>query len=396
MNIDTNSNPTNAQTGFSRRQFLGKSLLATIAGAWLANSTSVGAAETATAATAKVAYQVPALTDKNAWTLVIIPDIQTYNKFSRNQGIASLMTAWIAENKEKMNILTALQVGDLVEQNGITEEDLTPERANSVNQTSAQQWNAASGVLSRLDGKLPYIVCTGNHDYGIWSAENRNTQFPTYFPRYRNSAWNGVLVECCKNRDGISTLENAAYALKTPQGKDLLFLSLEFAPSDPVLAWAKELVSRDAYKNHTAIVLTHTYMYSLSDGNALGGKEGYKITDVNYGKDIWEKLIYPSDNIRFVFCGHIAGPNKPQENVGFRQDKNHAGKTVSQMLFDVQTLGGGWHGNGGDGWIRLLEFSPDFKKVSVKTFSPLFAISPTTQHLAWDHEDYNEFTFDID
>jgi len=66
------------------------------------------------------------------------------------------------------------------------------------------------------------------------------------------------------------------------------------------------------------------------------------------------------------------------------------------MLFDTQTVGGGWHGNGGDGWLRLLEFSPDLKTVKAKTFSPLFAISPSTQYLAWGHEDYNEFEFALD
>jgi len=59
-------------------------------------------------------------------------------------------------------------------------------------------------------------------------------------------------------------------------------------------------------------------------------------------------------------------------------------------------MGGGWHGNGGDGWIRILEFLPDGKTVKVKTFSPMFAISPSTKHLAWDREDYNEFTFELD
>ena len=124
--------------------------------------------------------------------------------------------------------------------------------------------------------------------------------------------------------------------------------------------------------------------------------EGYKVKDANYGEAIWEKLIYPSSNIRMVICGHIAGTDNPRQNVGFRQDKNQAGKTVSQMLFDAQTLGGGWHGNGGDGWIRILEFSPEFTKVSVKTFSPLFAISPSTRHLAWDLAEYNQFEFNID
>ena len=45
-------------------------------------------------------------------------------------------------------------------------------------------------------------------------------------------------------------------------------------------------------------------------------------------------------------------------------------------------FGGGWEGNGGDGWVRILEFKPDGKTISVKTYSPLFGISPSTKHLA--------------
>lgn len=36
-------------------------------------------------------------------------------------------------------------------------------------------------------------------------------------------------------------------------------------------------------------------------------------------------------------------------NVGQRCDKNIAGKNVFQMMFNAQTEGGGWHGNGG--WL---------------------------------------------
>jgi len=64
------------------------------------------------------------------------------------------------------------------------------------------------------------------------------------------------------------------------------------------------------------------------------------------------------------------------------------------MTFNAQALGGGWHGNGGDGWLRLLEFQGN--RVSVRTFSPLFAISPSTRPLAWGTEAYQSFTFDLD
>ena len=65
------------------------------------------------------------------------------------------------------------------------------------------------------------------------------------------------------------------------------------------------------------------------------------------------------------------------------------------MMFNAQREGGGWNGNGGDGWLRILEFLPDGKTVQVKTFSPLFALSPATQHLAWRTESYDQFSFDL-
>ncbi len=337
------------------------------------------------------AYKPPQLADPDAWSLILVPDIQSYNKFGRNQGIGELMTAWIAENLQTLRVATVLCAGDIVEQNNIAKPD-----GDNGNQNSKQQWTAASRQFERLDGKTPYIMCTGNHDYGFKSAENRETQFNDYFPADRNPAWKDVLVECGPNFFGKKTLENAAYALTTPQGRKILILSLEFAPSDAVLDWAKALVARKAYADHLVILMTHSYINSLFSGNEHIVKENYAVSDANYGKAIWQKLVYPSDNIRIVLCGHIAGIKDPRQNVGFRVDKNHAGKTVSQMLFDTQTDGGGWHGNGGDGWLRILEFSPDGKRVSVRTFSPLFAISPSTQHLAWRTQPYNQFTFAID
>ena len=73
--------------------------------------------------------------------------------------------------------------------------------------------------------------------------------------------------------------------------------------------------------------------------------------------------------------------------------KNKEGKTVSQLVFNTQAIGGGFSGNGGDGWLRILEFMPDKKTVKATTFSPLFAISPSTRHLAWKTDERNSFTF---
>ena len=70
------------------------------------------------------------------------------------------------------------------------------------------------------------------------------------------------------------------------------------------------------------------------------------MTDANYGAAMWEKLIQPSKNVRLVFSGHIGAPDAAREHVGFRTDRNSAGKKVQQMVFNAQAMGGGWQGNG--------------------------------------------------
>jgi hypothetical protein len=195
------------------------------------------------------------------------------------------------------------------------------------------------------------------------------------------------------NAEGIPTLENAAFEFTSPHGRKIVVLSLEFAPRDNIVSWAKGVISQEKYKDHTVIVLTHSYMNSKNEHIV---KENYPIENGNYGKALFEKLVKPSENIQMVFAGHIGAPDNQEAHIAFRVDTNASGKKVQQMVFNAQALGGGWMGNGGDGWLRILEFLPDNKTVKVKTFSPLFAISPTTQQYAWRTEPYDEFSFELD
>ena len=170
-------------------------------------------------------------------------------------------------------------------------------------------------------------------------------------------------------------------------------MSLEFAPRDTVIEWAQNITNKKKYEDYTIAVLTHSY---LNSKNEHIEKENYPITDGNYGKAIWEKLVKQSSNIQMVFSGHIGTPNDFRAHVGYRLDTNYAGKKVNQITFNAQALGGGWHGNGGDGWLRILEFLPDKKTVKMRTFSPFFAISPQTQEKSWSREKFNEFSFSLD
>ncbi len=337
---------------------------------------------------AQEAYSPPKLTNDKSWSMVMIPDPQTYGKFGRNQPVFELMTSWIAESIDPLNIDMVLCTGDLVEQNNMP----NPGFSNG-DQPSKSQWESVARAFGRLDGRVPYIAATGNHDFGLKSAESRHTFYDQYFPVDKNFRSQKLLREVGVNSEGMPTLANAAYELVSPHGQKMLYLVLEFAPRNAILDWALKVVNQEKYKDHFVILLTHTYINAQSEHIE---KEGYPMIDSNYGKAIFEKLVKPSRNIRMVFSGHIAKPDDVSGHIGFRTDVNAGGKKVHQMMFNAQALGGGWHGNGGDGWLRILEFLPDGKTVKVKTFSPLFAISPSTRHLAWRTEAYDQFDIVLD
>lgn len=331
-------------------------------------------------------YNTPSLENKDAWTLVLFPDTQTYVKFKRNQPIVDLMVNWVEEHISTLNIKLVLQVGDLVEHNALVNPD-----AIVGNQTGTQQWEAISRSFSTLDTKVPVIATTGNHDFGIANIENRHTFYNKYFPIEKNRHNKEMIREVALDDDGMPSLTNAFYEFIAPDERKFLILVLEFAPREANLQWAIQVVNQEKYLDHTVILLAHSYLDSNSNHIET---ENYPITDGNYGKAIWEKLVKPSKNIQMVFSGHIGAADQKSGHVGFRTDTNAGGKKVHQMTFNAQALGGGWHGNGGDGWLRLLEFQGN--RISVRTFSPLFAISPSTRHLAWGTEAFEAFSFDLD
>ncbi|WP_317206986.1 metallophosphoesterase [Pontibacter silvestris] len=335
-------------------------------------------------------FESPSLESHASFSFIVLPDLQNYVKFRRNQAILDVMMNWVLMQKDSLNIEMVMCTGDLVEHDDIINPD-----GIKMNQTGRQQWEAVSRAFGKLDGVLPYVTATGNHDYNIFSYTHKpkTTHFPSYFPAEKNRESQKLLREVTTNVYGESSLENAAYEWRSASGKMFLFLSLEFAPRDTVLSWAKGVVTKDKYKNHTVVLLTHAYLnYKNEHVKALS----YDLEDANAGLAIWEKLVRGSHNIQLVISGHIGAKDNARKHVAYRTDLNAAGKKVHQMTFNAQAMGGGHYGSGGDGWLRILEFLPDGKTVKVKTFSPFFALSPTTQHLAWRRESYDEFTFQLD
>lgn len=341
----------------------------------------------------------PSLQDSGSFTMIMVPDPQSYTKFAANQPLFELQTAWIAQNAKRLRVAAALFTGDMVEQNNLLINGGVPNPYNG-DQTSRQQWTAVSEGLAYLDGNVPYIVAQGNHDVGYVSAENRNSSMPEYIFPERNTCFTKSLVATCANYQGMQTMENAAFEFHDKNWGDLLVIAFEFAPRDEVLEWTAQLIESEKFRNHKVIILTHSF---LSHDGSRVEQEGYKLTPRNWPQAVWDKLVYPSKNICLVLCGHTGVPPKIVSDsvdysctVAYREDKVADGRNVPQMMFNSQNGDGNWNGNGGDCWLRILEFMPDGKTINVRTFSPLFALSKRTAHFAWRDADYDQFEIKID
>lgn len=332
----------------------------------------------------------PVLEDPGSFSLIVLGDPQSYVKFDFNQPIFELLTAWTAAQKESLKVKTVLCTGDLVEQNNLlTADGGVHHPGKNGNQPSTKQWESVSRAFKRLDHIYPYIVTTGNHDYGYESAENRDSRFPEYFDPSRNPLWERSLVATAPNAFGKHTLENAAYEFQDTNWGRLLIVVLEFSPRDEAIEWAQKLAASEKYMDHKVILLTHSFL--RKNGEVIDSST-YKVSPSNHASQVLERLVKPSKNIKLIVCGHSGDPKTMS---AFRTENNIDGKPVHIMMFNPQAISG-WNGNGGDGWLRILEFKPDGKTVKARTYSPLFAASQRTADLSWNREPPNEFQFVFD
>lgn len=261
-------------------------------------------------------YNKPALEQKGSWSMIMIPDIQNYVKWNRNQPVLDMMMAWIEDNIDTLNIKMVVCTGDLVEQNDIIN------RGEDGDQSAQRQWETSARAFSRLDGKVPYITATGNHDYSIDRQGRRNTRFNDFFSIDKNWQNRKLIVQNTTNEAGQPTIENSAYELKSMNGKDYLFITVEYGPRDTVLAWARRVAEMKQYKDHRIVLLTHAFLSEkdqrtageirwiiyepFSIDNKIQKSDRIKMPFANNGTQIWEKLVQPASYASFrnaIGCG---------------------------------------------------------------------------------------------
>lgn len=246
----------------------------------------------------------------NNFTIIVLPDIQKYVANQNFSEILTNQTRWIVASKDNMNIKFAIFEGDLVD------------FANS-----KEQWERTNKSLSVLDGKVEYSVVPGNHDHPL---DNFNKFFPV--SRFSNEKY-GFFGDNSNN-----------YHLLDAGNAKFIILSLDYCPDKEEISWAGSVLR--TFSQREAIFVTHGYLDTQGNISVNG-------CDTKY---LFSELVVKNPNILLVLSGHFHGEAR-------RVDKNLAGGKVYQLLADYQSLP-----NGGNGWLRILDFSGD--KIYVKTYSP--------------------------
>ena len=273
------------------------------------------------------------------FSLIALPDTQYYAS-NLNGGTTAMFTAqtqWIVNQRAARNIAYVAHLGDCVEHGNNTSE------WNNVDTAMRGLENSTTTGLSE---GVPFGIAVGNHDQSpLGNPDGSTTKLYNQFfgtARFFKRSYYG-------GRYGSN--QDNHFQLFSASGMDFIVLYLEYdeTPDAAILSWADNLLK--TYNNRRAIVVSH-YLLNL---NGTFSPQGQAVYDA----------LKNNSNLMLLLCGHVPGENRRQDNFN--------GQTVHTLLADFQDLR-----NGGDGWLRMLEFSPASNQVRVKTYSPTLNIYDQT------------------
>ena len=301
----------------------------------------------------------PAAID-GGFTIMVMPDTQYYSQ--KYPETFHQQTQWIADTTAKYNTVFLLQLGDITE-------------------TAADgEWEVAKAAFARLDGKVPYAMAPGNHDYGgRLQVQTHRSPYSNFFPVahfQKMPTFGGVY-------DRQPDKSDNQYHRFEAGGRKWLVIGLEYGPRNDVLRWAGEVCAK--HPDHSAIIITHAYLDPRTNQRfpadptpkkprviSENGQPTLDKADLNQGEEIWQKLASKHANIALVMCGHAS-------YTSYTSSKGDAGNTVHEVVVDYQR-----DVNGGNGWMRLLQFLPDGKTMRTRDYSPTLDLSCTMSDRSYD------------
>ena len=267
------------------------------------------------------------------FTLIAIPDTQ--NEAQSYPTVMLNQLDWI-ELGTPDNIVFATGLGDIVN-----------------TYSSATQYNNADAAYDRLDlAGVPYTVSPGNHDTGAGSL------YETYFgvSRFTGKSW---------YQGHYGSDNNNNYSFFSASGNDFILINLQYSPGTAQLDWADALLK--ANPTRRGIVVQHDILN----------------IDNNFVNSTSYNALRDNPNLFLMLCGHM---HSASDGSAYRAETGTDGHTIHILMTDYQD-----YPNGGNGYLRLLRFSPAVDKIYASIYSPTIPGSLTS---AANYEQF-EMVYDL-
>src|SRR5579864_2763678 len=277
---------------------------------------------------------VSAQVNASDFTVVVFPDPQNETQYFPQ--VLNSQTQWIVNNQKALNIQMVLTEGDNINDGAST--------------AQLQTLDAAFRLLD--NAAIPYLLGIGNHDYNGFNPKTSRdlSGFNQWFGpgRYSGKAFFGGNFPSGSNAN--------SYAVVTINGKQVLFMTLEFRATSASLDWAESILSANPDKD--AIVVAHSFVLKNSYREDQCDDQDMPAGNAT-GQETWTRLRKHS-NVIMVLSGHFTGGSGAR-----RSDLGDNGNLVNQLFADFQDFA-----NGGNGWLRIITFHPVTNSISVQTYSP--------------------------
>jgi hypothetical protein len=275
-----------------------------------------------------------------------MPDTQYYADAPRGwSAYFHDQTRWIMANRARYDIVAVIHNGDVVEHGN----------------RDRPAWVIADAAMDRIEVAftgyphgLPYGISVGNHDQSPLGTFGGTASFNAWFgvSRFAGRAYYGGHYGS-KNDESWFTFSAG--------GLDFVVVNLQYdtTPNAAIIAWARGIF--EAHPDSIGILNSH-YILGATGGFSTQGRAIYEgLRDV--------------DNVQLMTGGHVSAES--------RRTDTYEGNVIHSMLADYQ---GRTHG--GDGWMRIWEFSPAYGELTVRTYSPSLN--------RWETDANSEFTLPVD
>jgi len=253
--------------------------------------------------------------------------------------------------------------------------------------TVSAEWDRYEALIAATEDVLPTAILPGNHDWPLNGGVRRPKT--AYDGRFPASRWSGETWWVDSYPAG--TCHNMAVGF-TACGLTWIILTLEFGADDGAIAWAKALM--EANPRVWFIVATHTLLEGqvglTADGDvpfrddaALGTDAGvgppsywgFTEENSNTGAAIFLKLLRSAINVALALGSHIYGAHSIADGwnhygQSYRRILNRRGGIIHAIHANYQE-GTDGTGNGGAGFVRLLQFRPGEGRIQVTAWTPV-------------------------